>query len=154
MFWAWPYLILFFLFFSFSFSLHHLACGILIPRPRVKLTPPALKVKSLNHWTVREVPLLPNILVWKGSQMPREPLMGKFKEDWWEDHERGPPVSLGLNCGFSNLPPWPLFGFAERQWWFQSHQSQLYAKQFIGSKGLIPSTKRSGLCPWILGSDL
>lgn len=55
MFWAWPYLILFFLFFSFSFSLHHLACGILIPRPRVKLTPPALKVKSLNHWTVREV---------------------------------------------------------------------------------------------------
>ena len=38
------------------FRLHHTACGILVSWPGIEPTPPALKVRSLNHWTVREVP--------------------------------------------------------------------------------------------------
>ena len=33
-----------------------MAGGILVPRPRIKPTPPAVEVQSLNHWTTREVP--------------------------------------------------------------------------------------------------
>ena len=29
--------------------------GILVPQPGIKSTPPAVEVKSLNHWTFREV---------------------------------------------------------------------------------------------------
>ena len=32
------------------------ACGILVPRPEIKPQAPAVKVRSLNHWTAREVP--------------------------------------------------------------------------------------------------
>ena len=32
------------------------ACGILVPRPGIKLIPLALEVQSLNHWTTGEVP--------------------------------------------------------------------------------------------------
>ena len=31
------------------------ACGILVPWPGTELTPPAVEVRSLNHWTSREV---------------------------------------------------------------------------------------------------
>ena len=31
------------------------ACGILVPWPGIKLTPLALEVQSLNHWTTRDV---------------------------------------------------------------------------------------------------
>ena len=34
----------------------HVACGISVPRPGIRPTPPALEVRSLNHWTAREVP--------------------------------------------------------------------------------------------------
>ena len=34
------------------------ACRILVPRPGIKPTPPALKAWSLDHWTTREVPTL------------------------------------------------------------------------------------------------
>ena len=40
---------LFFLFFG------PIACGILVPQPRIEPTPPALEVWSINHWTPREV---------------------------------------------------------------------------------------------------
>ena len=33
-----------------------MVCGILVPRPGIEPTPPALEVWSLNHWTTREVP--------------------------------------------------------------------------------------------------
>ena len=38
------------------FRPHHVACGILVPQPGIKPTPPALEMQSLNHWTNREVP--------------------------------------------------------------------------------------------------
>ena len=34
---------------------HHLAYGMFVLRPGIELTPPALGVQSLNHWTTREV---------------------------------------------------------------------------------------------------
>ena len=33
-----------------------MACGILVPQPGIKPAPPAGEVRSLNHWTTREVP--------------------------------------------------------------------------------------------------
>ena len=32
--------------------------SLLVPRPGVKLMPPALEEQTLNHWTIREVPVL------------------------------------------------------------------------------------------------
>ena len=32
-----------------------MACGILVPQPGIKPTPPVLKAQHLNHWTTREV---------------------------------------------------------------------------------------------------
>ena len=34
-----------------------MACGVLVTRPGIELTPPALEARSLNHWTAREVPI-------------------------------------------------------------------------------------------------
>ena len=42
----------------FFFWPHHTACGILIPRPGIDPTPPAVEAPSLNHWTTRDVPKL------------------------------------------------------------------------------------------------
>ena len=36
-----------------------MACGILAPQPGIKPAPLAVEAWSLNHWTTREVPLLP-----------------------------------------------------------------------------------------------
>ena len=33
-----------------------MACGILVPRPGIKLASPAVEVWRFNHWTAREVP--------------------------------------------------------------------------------------------------
>ena len=41
----------------FLFWLHHVACGILIPAPRMEPLAPAVETQRLNHWTTREVPL-------------------------------------------------------------------------------------------------
>ena len=38
------------------FCLYHVACGIFIPLPGIEPMPPAMDVRSLNHWTIREVP--------------------------------------------------------------------------------------------------
>ena len=38
--------------------LRHVACGILVPQPGIKPTPPAVEARSLNHRTTREVPRL------------------------------------------------------------------------------------------------
>ena len=35
---------------------HHAACGILVPRPGIEPTPPAVEARSPNHWTAREAP--------------------------------------------------------------------------------------------------
>ena len=35
---------------------HHIAYGILAPRPGIGPAPPAVEVWNLNHWTTREVP--------------------------------------------------------------------------------------------------
>ena len=45
-----------FLFFFFFFLLPCAACGILVPRPGIEPTLPALEAWSANHWTAREVP--------------------------------------------------------------------------------------------------
>ena len=37
---------------------HCVACGILVPKPGIKPIFSALGVKSLNHWTSREIPRL------------------------------------------------------------------------------------------------
>ena len=39
-----------------SFFFGQAACGILVPRPEITPTPPALQARNLNHWTAREVP--------------------------------------------------------------------------------------------------
>lgn len=33
----------------------HVACGILVPQPGMKLMPPEVETRSLNHWIFREV---------------------------------------------------------------------------------------------------
>ena len=43
-------------FFCFFFWPRHVACGILVPWPGIKPGPPAVKARSPNHWTTREVP--------------------------------------------------------------------------------------------------
>ena len=43
------------------------ACGILVPQPGIKTTPPALEAGSLDHWTISEVldtPLIPRCGPW------------------------------------------------------------------------------------------
>ena len=32
------------------------ACRILVPRPGIEPTPPAVEAQNLHHWTTREVP--------------------------------------------------------------------------------------------------
>ena len=44
-------------FFFFNFWLRHVAYRILVSRPGIKPTPPAVEVRSLNHWTSSEVPM-------------------------------------------------------------------------------------------------
>ena len=39
---------------SFLFWLCHVACGIIVPQLWMELMSPALKVKSLSHWTSRK----------------------------------------------------------------------------------------------------
>ena len=46
------------LMFCFFLWLSHMICGILVPRPEIKPSPPALEAGSLNHWTGRDAPLL------------------------------------------------------------------------------------------------
>ena len=38
------------------------ACGILVPQPGIKPTPPAVEARSLNHWTAREVPGISSLM--------------------------------------------------------------------------------------------
>ena len=46
-----------FLFVCFlTFWPHHVARGILVPGPGIKLMPPALEAQSLNHWTYQGSP--------------------------------------------------------------------------------------------------
>ena len=49
------------------FWLYHVACGILVPRPGIKPTPPTVEAWSLNHWTAREVPMYVLYYVWECS---------------------------------------------------------------------------------------
>ena len=35
--------------------MQHVACGILVPGLGIEPAPPAVKTRSLNHWTIREV---------------------------------------------------------------------------------------------------
>ena len=46
------------LFFLFFFWPRCVACGILVPWPGIEPVPSAVKAPSLNHWTVREYPIL------------------------------------------------------------------------------------------------
>ena len=50
--------LLWWLFACFAFWPHHVAYGILIPWPGIEPVTPALEAQNLNHWTIKEVPLL------------------------------------------------------------------------------------------------
>ena len=45
-----------FVFLTFFFWPRHTAYGILVPRPGIEPRPSAVRVRSPNHWTTREVP--------------------------------------------------------------------------------------------------
>ena len=49
--------------FSFFFFLHRAACRILVPRPGMEPTPPAVEAQSPNYWTARQVPPFWNLVV-------------------------------------------------------------------------------------------
>jgi len=38
----------------------------LVPLPEIEYGPPALGLKSLSHWTTREIPIFPFILMFLG----------------------------------------------------------------------------------------
>ena len=42
---------------SLFFWLHHAACRILVPGPRIEPMLPAVEAQGLNHWTTGEVPI-------------------------------------------------------------------------------------------------
>ena len=42
--------------FFFFFWSHHMACGLLVPRPGIESRPPAVGLWSPNHWTAWEFP--------------------------------------------------------------------------------------------------
>ena len=39
---------------DFFFFFEHAVCWILVPRPRIEPRPPAVEVRSLNHWTTKD----------------------------------------------------------------------------------------------------
>ena len=47
-------LVFYFLFLFFNFWPNLAACRILVPRPGTEPVPPAMEVRSPNHWTTRE----------------------------------------------------------------------------------------------------
>ena len=49
--------------FLFFFFLHHAACRILVPRPGMEPTPPAVEAQSPNYWTARQVAPFWNLVV-------------------------------------------------------------------------------------------
>ena len=49
--------------FCFIFWPSHTTCRILVPQPRIKATPSAVKAWSSNHWTTREFPQLSHLKV-------------------------------------------------------------------------------------------
>ena len=38
----------------------YMACGILVPRPELEPAPPVLEAQRVNHWAIREVPVMPS----------------------------------------------------------------------------------------------
>ena len=46
-----------------------MACGILVPRSRIKPTPLALEVWRLNHWTARDVQSLEYFVMLKYKEI-------------------------------------------------------------------------------------
>ena len=42
----------------FFFWPHHVACGILVPQPRIKPVLPAVEVQSANHLDLQGIPLI------------------------------------------------------------------------------------------------
>ena len=55
-------------FIFFFFLLGRAACGILVPRPGIEPMAPAVEVRSPNHWTAREVPVLVHFQTYYGGK--------------------------------------------------------------------------------------
>ena len=59
-FWTFIFLKFCFRYYYYYFNVfwpHHTACGISVPRCRIRSTPIALAMQGLNHWDAREVPV-------------------------------------------------------------------------------------------------
>ena len=71
------------------------ACGILVPRPGIEPTPPALAVQTLNHWTTREV-LLMGIWIVSRLRLSQASLLAQ--------QVKNQPASAGVTRGMGSLP--------------------------------------------------
>ena len=78
-----------------------MACGILVPQPGIEPAPLALEVQNLNHWTAREVPLVPflvNLMNWNIEHIEgcSESLSspGDINGGWESDHLSFPLTSF------------------------------------------------------------
>ena len=75
---------------AFLFWPYHAACGILVPQAGIK---PALEAQNLDHWTIKEVPLLIG-LTW----LPRKPLVPMDSTSHLRVDMRWPHVQSGAAC--------------------------------------------------------
>ena len=55
-------LLYYFILFLFFWP-HHVACGILVPRPGIEPGPSSVKAQNPNHWTTREFPSFKKIII-------------------------------------------------------------------------------------------
>ena len=79
-----------------------MACGILVPQPRIKPRPPAVEVQSPNHWTTREFSCLSLVgfecLRW-GKWMAFEAKLGPvMPHTLWQDSTQVPGIIFVMCC--------------------------------------------------------
>ena len=63
---------------TFFFQLCYPACEILAPGPGIKPAPSVVDSGYLNHWTAREVPDAPFVILAKKFKVKSQPLMSSF----------------------------------------------------------------------------
>ena len=101
--------------FFFNLLAAHMACGILVPRPGTKPTPPALALQSLSHWTTREVP--------RGSPFPASVTRTPEAGGGHRGREVGGEPGFSLPAWHSNMP-----------WLAAAHDSPALSPGFISNQ--------------------